>query len=123
MNEWVRVSVVVKERMNEPFSSGLGWIDRKNGPPSCCTCPCRYHIGLRYTGGARLLLLVSLKFGLVPITVPVAVRGLDLDAEVWVKLRLVPQPPFVGTATWAFVTQPKIKLALAPFRLLNVMGV
>nr|GFA93453.1 C2 calcium-dependent membrane targeting [Tanacetum cinerariifolium] len=30
-----------------------------------------YQIGLRYTGGARMLLMLSLKFGIIPIKVPV----------------------------------------------------
>lgn len=82
----------------------------------------QYHIGLRYTGGARMLLLLKLKAGFLPITIPVGVRELDVDGELWVKLRLVPSEPWVGTATWAFVSLPKIKLDLSPFRLFNLMG-
>lgn len=83
----------------------------------------QYHIGLRYTGGARMLLLLKLRAGFVPITIPVGVRGLDVDGELWVKLRLVPSEPWVGTATWAFVSLPKIKLDLSPFRLFNLMAI
>lgn len=82
----------------------------------------RYHIGLRYTGNSRMVFALTLKFGFIPIKIPVAIRGLDLDGEVWVKLRLIPTEPWVGTATWAFVSLPKVTLALAPFRLLNLMG-
>lgn len=83
----------------------------------------QYHIGVRYTGGARLLLAITLKAWIIPITIPVGVRGLDVDAEVWVKLRMVPYEPWIGQATWAFVNLPKIKLVLAPFRLLNLMAI
>ncbi|KAG6422480.1 hypothetical protein SASPL_119052 [Salvia splendens] len=55
-----------------------------------------YQIGLRYTGGARMLLLLSLNFGILPISVPVGVRDFDIDGELWVKLRLIPTEPWVG---------------------------
>lgn len=82
----------------------------------------RYQIGLRYTGGARMLLLLSLNFGILPIAVPVGVRDFDIDGELWVKLRLIPTEPWVGAVSWAFVSLPKIKFELSPFRLFNLMG-
>ena len=82
----------------------------------------RYQIGLRYTGGARVLLMLSLKFGIIPIVLPVGVRDFDIDGELWVKLRLIPTEPFVGAVSWAFVKLPKIKFELSPFRLFNLMG-
>ncbi|PPR91982.1 hypothetical protein GOBAR_AA28709 [Gossypium barbadense] len=81
----------------------------------------QYQIGLRYTGGARMLLMLSLKFGIIPIVVPVGVRDFDIDGELWVKLRLIPTEPFVGAVSWAFVSLPKIKFELSPFRLFNLM--
>lgn len=83
----------------------------------------QYQIGLRYTGGARMLLLLSLKFGLVPLAVPVGVRDFDIDGELWVKLRLIPSQPWVGAVSWAFVSLPKIKVELSPFRLFNLMTI
>ncbi|XP_077247074.1 calcium-dependent lipid-binding (CaLB domain) family protein [Tasmannia lanceolata] len=83
----------------------------------------QYQIGLRYTGGARMLLSLSLKFGIIPIVVPVGVRDFDIDGELWVKLRLIPSAPWVGAATWAFVSLPKIKFELSPFRLFNLMAI
>ncbi|KAJ7548348.1 hypothetical protein O6H91_07G008200 [Diphasiastrum complanatum] len=83
----------------------------------------QYHIGLRYTGGARMLLSIILKVGIFPLSIPVGVRGLDVDGELWVKLQLVPSEPWVGTATWAFVSLPKITMALAPFGLFNLMAI
>ncbi|XP_042501437.1 tricalbin-3 [Macadamia integrifolia] len=83
----------------------------------------QYQIGLRYTGGARMLLMLSLKFGVVPITVPVRVRDFDIDGELWVKLRLIPSEPWVGAVSWAFVSLPKIKFELSPFRLFNLMAI
>lgn len=82
----------------------------------------RYQIGLRYTGGARMLLMLQLNFGIIPIAVPVGVRDFDIDGELWVKLRLIPTEPFVGAVSWAFVALPKIKFELSPFRLFNLMS-
>ncbi|CAL9112523.1 unnamed protein product [Musa textilis] len=81
----------------------------------------QYQIGLRYTGGARMLLLLSLKFGIIPIVVPVGIRDFDIDGELWVKLRLIPTEPWIGAVSWAFVSLPKIKFELSPFRLFNLM--
>ncbi|XP_014494303.1 tricalbin-3 [Vigna radiata var. radiata] len=83
----------------------------------------QYQIGLRYTGGARMLLMLSLKFGIIPIVVPVGVRDFDIDGELWVKLRLIPTEPWVGAVSWAFVSLPKIKFELSPFRLFNLMAI
>ncbi|KAK2972601.1 hypothetical protein RJ640_007070 [Escallonia rubra] len=82
----------------------------------------QYQIGLRYTGGARMLLMLSLKFSIIPIVVPVGIRDFDIDGELWVKLRLIPSEPWVGAVSWAFVSLPKIKFELSPFRLFNLMG-
>ncbi|KAL8153758.1 hypothetical protein V2J09_011518 [Rumex salicifolius] len=83
----------------------------------------QYQIGIRYTGGARMLLMLSLKFGIIPIAVPVGVRDFDIDGELWVKLRLIPKEPWVGAVSWAFVALPKIKFELSPFRLFNLMAI
>ncbi|CAN1239754.1 SYT2, partial [Linum grandiflorum] len=81
----------------------------------------QYQIGIRYTGGARMLLMLSLKFSVIPIMVPVGIRDFDIDGELWVKLRLIPTEPWVGAVSWAFVSLPKIKFELSPFRLFNLM--
>ncbi|XP_057527190.1 tricalbin-3-like [Amaranthus tricolor] len=83
----------------------------------------QYQIGLRYTGGARMLLMLSLKFGIIPIVVPVGVRDFDIDGELWVKLRLIPTEPWIGAVSWAFVDLPKIVFELSPFRLFNLMAI
>ncbi|EEC74295.1 hypothetical protein OsI_09547 [Oryza sativa Indica Group] len=83
----------------------------------------QYQIGLRYTGGARMALALSLKFSAVPVVVPVWVRDFDIDGELWVKLRLIPTEPWVGAVSWAFVSLPKIKFELSLFRLFNLMAI
>ncbi|GJP36604.1 hypothetical protein CLOM_g21093 [Closterium sp. NIES-68] len=89
----------------------------------------QYHVGLRYTGGMRMLLEVpvdaSMGLSTIPLTIPipVGVRNFDIDAELWVKLKLIPVEPWVGALTWAFVTMPKVKLTLAPFRVVNLMAI
>ncbi|KAL6276000.1 hypothetical protein ACE6H2_019601 [Prunus campanulata] len=88
---------------------------------SRCVNDLQYQIGLRYTGGAHMLLMLTLKFRIIPIFVPVGVRDFDIDGELWVKLRLIPTEPWVGAVSWAFVSLPKIKFELSPFRLFNLM--
>lgn len=83
----------------------------------------RYQIGIRYAGGARMALALSLKFSKVPIVIPVWVRDFDIDGELWVKLRLIPTEPWVGAVSWAFVSLPKITFELSLFRLFNLMGI
>ncbi|KAI7735167.1 hypothetical protein M8C21_025144 [Ambrosia artemisiifolia] len=83
----------------------------------------QYQIGLRYTGGAQMLLMLTLKFGIIPIKVPVGIRDFDIDGELWVKLRLIQTEPWVGAVSWAFVSLPKIKFELLPFRLFNLMAI
>ncbi|XP_076897937.1 synaptotagmin-2-like [Bidens hawaiensis] len=83
----------------------------------------QYQIGLRYTGGAQMLLMLTLKFGIIPIKVPVGIRDFDIDGELWVKLRLIQTEPWVGGVSWAFVSLPKIKFELLPFRLFNLMAI
>ncbi|KAI3730425.1 hypothetical protein L1987_61595 [Smallanthus sonchifolius] len=83
----------------------------------------QYQIGLRYTSGAQMLLMLTLKFGIIPIKVPVGIRDFDIDGELWVKLRLIPTEPWVGAVSWAFVSLPKIKFELLPFRLFNLMAI
>ncbi|KAA3462762.1 Extended synaptotagmin-1 [Gossypium australe] len=46
----------------------------------------QYQIGLRYTGGARMLLMLTLKFGIIPIVVPVGIRDFDIDGELWILM-------------------------------------
>ncbi|WVZ73041.1 hypothetical protein U9M48_021396 [Paspalum notatum var. saurae] len=83
----------------------------------------QYQIGIRYAGGARMALALSLKFSKVPVVVPVWVRDFDIDGELWVKLRLIPTEPWVGAVSWAFVSLPKITFELSLFRLFNLMVV
>ncbi|KAL8120462.1 hypothetical protein AgCh_017579 [Apium graveolens] len=83
----------------------------------------QYQIGIRYTGGARMLLMLTVKFGIVPIVLPVGIRDFDIDGELWVKLKLIPSEPWVGAVQWAFVSLPKIKFVLSPFRLFNLMAI
>lgn len=83
----------------------------------------QYHIGLRYTGGARCLLVLHLNRNGMETAIPVGVHDLDVDGEMWVKLRLTPRKPYVGTLSIAFVRLPTIKLVLAPFRIVNLFAV
>ncbi|CAI5466635.1 unnamed protein product [Closterium sp. Yama58-4] len=83
----------------------------------------QYHVGVRYTGDAHCMIRLHLEVGGLKWSVPVDVHDLDVDAEVWVKLRLTPKKPFVASLSLAFVRLPTIKLVLAPFHVLNVVGI
>ena len=47
-------------------------------------------VDVRYTGGARMLLLVEIGRGAWTVKVPVLVSDLDLECKLWLKLRLAP---------------------------------
>jgi hypothetical protein len=83
----------------------------------------QYQFGLRYAGGARCLLNLKLVTAGVETSIPVGVYDLDVDGELWLKLRLAPVKPYVGTLSLAFVQLPTIKLVLAPFRLVNLFSI
>lgn len=83
----------------------------------------QYHFGLRYAGGARCLLSLKLGRAGLETSIPVGVYDLDVDAELWLKLRLAPVKPYVGTLSLAFVRLPTIKLVLAPFRVVNLFSI
>lgn len=78
-------------------------------------------VDVRYTGGARMLLLIEVGGGRGKMfrgwraRVPVLVSDLDLECKMWIKLRLAPMPPYVGTLSLAFVGQPDVKVQLLPY--------
>lgn len=73
---------------------------------------------VRYNGGMQLKLRIMLAGGMV--RVPVAIRRLDVDAEIWFRGRLAPLPPYLGEADIAFVELPSIKFDIVPLGFLNV---
>ena len=81
-------------------------------------------VGLRYDGDAKLLLnvRVGVSRGL-SFLVPVIVSGLDMDAQLWVRARLIPEPPYLGIVNVALLRRPLIDLQLKPFKLVDVMEV
>lgn len=54
---------------------------------------------------------------------PVLVSELDLECELWIKLRLAPLPPHVGTISLAFVGQPTVRVQLAPYNRVRLMRI
>lgn len=55
--------------------------------------------------------------------VPVLVSELDLECQLWVKVRLAPLPPNVGTISLAFVGQPTVRVQLAPYNRIRIMRI
>ncbi len=55
--------------------------------------------------------------------VPVLVSELDLECELWLKLRLAPLPPHVGTISLAFVGPPTVRVQLAPYNRVRLMRI
>ncbi|KAK9809249.1 hypothetical protein WJX72_012084 [[Myrmecia] bisecta] len=80
-------------------------------------------VDVRYTGGARMLLLIEIGKGRWRLKVPVLVSDLDLECTLWIKLRLAPMTPFVGTVSLAFVGRPIIKLQLLPYNRVRLMRI
>lgn len=54
---------------------------------------------------------------------PVLVSELDLECQLWVKVRLAPLPPNVGTISLAFVGQPTVRVQLAPYNRIRIMRI
>lgn len=67
---------------------------------------------VRYSGGAKMLLVLELGGRLSGIEVPVMVEDFDLDARTWIKLRLAPMCPWVGVISLAFVEAPRIQVCI-----------
>jgi hypothetical protein len=84
-------------------------------------------VDVRYTGGMTMLLLVECAWGAgrgtVRLRVPVLVSDLDLECKLWIKLRLAPMCPWVGTLSLAFVGPPTIKVQLAPYARIRLMRI
>ncbi len=82
-------------------------------------------VDVRYTGGARMLLLIECGTGnkMWRIKVPVMVSDLDLECTMWLKLRLAPMCPYVGTISLAFVGPPTIKVQLSPYNRVRLMRI
>ncbi|CAI5491650.1 unnamed protein product [Closterium sp. Naga37s-1] len=113
-----RVEIAVFTLDYEPFA-----VRAVQQRPSRKADDLQYHVGVRYTGDAHCMIRLHLEVGGLKWSVPVDVHDLDVDAEVWVKLRLTPKKPFVASLSLAFVRLPTIKLVLAPFHVLNVVGI
>jgi hypothetical protein len=80
-------------------------------------------VDVRYTGGARMLLLIECGTGKWRVKVPVMVSDLDLECTMWTKLRLAPMCPYVGTVSLAFVGPPTIKVQLSPYNRVRLMRI
>ena len=80
-------------------------------------------VDLRYTGGARMLLLLEVGQARWRVKVPVLVSDVDLECATWIKVRLAPMCPYVGTLSLAFVGQPDVKVQLSPYNRVRLMRI
>jgi hypothetical protein len=80
-------------------------------------------VDARYTGGARMLLSLELGAGAWRVAVPVLVSDLDLECALWLKLRLAPMCPWVGSISLAFVGPPAVKVQLSPYNRVRLMRI
>jgi hypothetical protein len=81
-------------------------------------------VGVRYDGDAQLHLRVN--FGVTQrasFAVPVVVSGLDIDAQLWIRARMIPEAPYLGDVNVALLRRPLIDLQLRPFKVVDVMEV
>lgn len=76
-------------------------------------------VDVRYTGGARMLMLLETAF--VRLKIPVEVTDFDVDAQMWLKVRMAPLVPYVGTISAAFVGEPNIRVELSPYSRVPLM--
>ena len=51
------------------------------------------------------------------------VSDLDLECKMWLKLRLAPMCPWIGTISLAFVGPPNVKVQLSPYNRVRLMRV
>ncbi|GMH35092.1 hypothetical protein BSKO_02960 [Bryopsis sp. KO-2023] len=80
-------------------------------------------VDIRYTGGARMLLMLEVGGGGWKLQVPVLVSDLDIECRLWHKIRLAPLSPYLGTISLAFVAPPNIKVQLSPYNSVRLMRV
>lgn len=82
-------------------------------------------VDVRYTGGARMVLSIEIgaKNRNYRLKVPVMVSDLDLECKLWLKLRLAPMCPYIGTMSMAFVGPPTIKVQLSPYDRIKLMRI
>lgn len=78
---------------------------------------------VRYSGGAKMLLALELGGNLSGVEIPVMVEDFDLDARMWIKLRLAPMCPWIGVISVAFVEQPRIQVQLNTYGMLPLMRI
>lgn len=51
------------------------------------------------------------------------VSDLDLECRLWLKLRLAPMSPYIGSLSAAFVGPPTIRLQLLPYNRVRIMRI
>jgi Ca2+-dependent lipid-binding protein len=57
------------------------------------------------------------------VQLPVLVSDLDLECKMWIKLRLAPMCPYIGSISLAFVGAPNVKVQLLPYNRVRVMRI
>ena len=60
---------------------------------------------------------------LFAVQLPVLVSDLDLECKMWIKLRLAPMCPYIGSLSLAFVGAPIIKVQLLPYNRVRIMRI
>merc|ERR1712205_126283 len=51
------------------------------------------------------------------------VSGLDVESKIWIKLRLAPVCPWIGSLFLGFVGPPKIRVQIAPYNRIQIMKI
>ena len=57
------------------------------------------------------------------VQLPVLVSDLDLECKMWIKLRLAPMCPYIGSISLAFVGAPNVKVQLLPYNRVRIMRI
>lgn len=51
------------------------------------------------------------------------VSDLDIECQLWLKIRLAPVCPWIGTLSFAFMGPPQVKVQLSPYNRVRLMRV
>eukprot|EP00232_Nephroselmis_pyriformis_P024773 CAMPEP_0182866852 /NCGR_PEP_ID=MMETSP0034_2-20130328/8415_1 /TAXON_ID=156128 /ORGANISM="Nephroselmis pyriformis, Strain CCMP717" /LENGTH=366 /DNA_ID=CAMNT_0024999185 /DNA_START=25 /DNA_END=1121 /DNA_ORIENTATION=- len=73
----------------------------------------QYQMRLRYWGPATIDIDTRV-LGKGLLSLPVQVHRVDLDAEVWMRVKLAPLPPYVSEVQLAFTEPPDVRVSLRP---------
>lgn len=80
-----------------------------------------FHLSLRYAGPARMSLRLRLGTGPVQTSVPVIVESVDLEAALWVRIRLGRFKPYLPYLSVSLLRKPRLGFDIRPLGSVSLM--